>query len=128
MIRLVALLTRKPGTTMEKFRDYYETRHAPMIERMNPFMAAYTRDYIVPGSGIRGNLADGPNDWAPSYDCVTMVSFASQDDFDKARAALGTDENRALIAADEENFLDRSAKMMFLTNTAGTGSCAKQRA
>jgi uncharacterized protein (TIGR02118 family) len=125
MIRLVALLSRKPGTTPEQFREYYETRHVPLIESMNPYMSGYTRDYIRPGTGIRGNLADGPGEWLPGYDVVTMVSFASQEDFDKARAALGTDENRALIAADEENFLDRSAKMMFLTDMAGTNGYAR---
>ena len=125
MIRLVALLTRKPGTTLEQFRDYYETRHVPLIERINPYMAAYTRDYVVPGTGIKGNLADGPSGWEPGYDVVTMVSFASQEDFDKARAAFGKPENAAAIAADEENFLDRKAKMIFLTDVAGASGYAK---
>jgi uncharacterized protein (TIGR02118 family) len=120
MIRLVALLTRKPGTTPEQFREYYETRHVPLIESINPYMSGYTRDYILPGTGIRGNLADGPGEWSPGYDVVTMVSFASQEDFDKARAAFGKPENAAAIAADEENFLDRKAKMIFLTDPAGS--------
>lgn len=125
MIRLVALLTRKPGTTLEQFRDYYETRHVPLIESINPYMSAYTRDYILPGTAIKGNLADGPSDWSPGYDVVTLVTFASQEDFDKARAAFGKPENQAAIAADEENFLDRKTKMIFLTDPTGTQSYAR---
>lgn len=119
MIKLIALLTRKPGTTPEEFREYYETRHVPLIEQLNPWMAGYSRDYIIPGTSIKGNLADGPNDWAPGYDVVTSVLFATQDDFDKARAALTRPENAQRIAADEENFLDRKAKMIFLADPAG---------
>lgn len=120
MIRLVALLTRKPGTTLEQFRTYYETRHVPLIESINSHMSGYTRDYIIPGTSIKGNLADGPGDWSPGYDVVTLVSFASQEDFAKARAAFDKPENAAAIAADEEKFLDRSAKMIFLTDPTGT--------
>lgn len=122
MIRLVALLSRKPGMSPEDFRAYYETRHVPLIEEINPYMAVYTRDYVIPGTSVKGNLADGPNDWAPDYDVVTLVLFKDQADFDKARAAFARPENSARIAADEENFLDRSAKRIFMTDPLGMGA------
>lgn len=119
MIRLVALLSRKPGTTPEEFRDYYETRHVPLIEEINPYMAGYTRDYVIPGTSVKGNLADGPNDWAPDYDVVTLVLFKDQADFDKARAEFAKPENSSRIAVDEEKFLDRSTKRIFMTTPHG---------
>ena len=31
MYKVMAFLSRKPGTTIEQLRDYYETRHVPLI-------------------------------------------------------------------------------------------------
>ena len=120
MMTLVALLTRKPGMSFEDFQTYYETRHVPLIESVNPYRSSYTRNYVIPGSAVKGNLADGPNGWTPGYDVVTLVSFKDQQAYDFARAAFSKPENAQAIAADEENFLDRSAKMIFLTNPLGT--------
>ena len=35
MIKMIAILKRKPGMTMEEFIDHYENVHAPMNKRCN---------------------------------------------------------------------------------------------
>lgn len=119
MIRLIALLRAKKGMSAAAFREYYETRHVPLIEGINPYISGYTRDYITPGTAVKGNLADGPGGWAPDYDVITMVTFANEDDLAKAREAFAKPENQAAIAKDEENFLDREAKIIFFADVAG---------
>jgi len=119
MIRLIALLTRKAGMSPEDFREYYETHHVPLIEEINPYRSGYTRDYVLPGMATSGNFADGPNGWEPDFDVVTIVTYASRDDFDLARASFAKPENSSRVAADEENFIDRPKKRIILTDPTG---------
>jgi hypothetical protein len=46
MYKVVALLRRKADLTHSEFKDYYETRHVPLIERLTPPMLAYRRSYV----------------------------------------------------------------------------------
>lgn len=115
MIKLVALLSRKPGTSFEDFVSYYETNHVPLIERLNTYMADYRRSYVDVATAVKGGIASGPGIWAPDFDVITEVWFADRQTFEKARAALTSPEAARLIAEDEAKFLDRDAKRLFLT-------------
>lgn len=45
-MKSVCLITRRPGTTREAFRDYYETSHSRLGSRYFPF-AKYLRNHLV---------------------------------------------------------------------------------
>lgn len=110
-VKLIALLKRKPGLSMEDFIAYYEEKHAPLVLRIVPFIMDYRRNYVQHESAIAA--MDGqPGD----CDVITEAWFETQADFDKFMAEGAKPENRALIVTDELNFLDRSSIRMFLVD------------
>lgn len=107
-IKLVALLRRKPGTTVEAFKEYYETRHAPLVKQHSPTMQDYRRSYLN---------HESPEEHATwqrlGIDVITEAWFASQEDYDAYLAADADPANAVMFAEDEANFLDRDAIVMF---------------
>lgn len=120
MIKMVALLSRKPGLTLEEFRTYYEERHVPLIAELNPFMADYRRSYVDFATASKGGISAAVGSWAPDFDVLTEIWFEDRETFDKARAALTQPDSAARIGRDEENFLDRDNKRIFLVEEHGS--------
>ena len=104
MFKMIILAKRKSGMSLEAFRDYYETRHAPLALSISDKMARYTRNYLTP-------LQPGAE---PAYDVVTEVWFDSKEQFDRNFAELAAaPEKQQIIAQDEENLFDRSTITFF---------------
>lgn len=101
MNKTIVLLTRKPGTSLEQFRHYYETAHAPgAIERIPALARAdYRRNFIE--SSASDTLP------RPDFDVITEISFADDADYDAFRRSLEDPAVQAWIAEDEERFSDR---------------------
>lgn len=107
-IKLVALLRRKPGTTFEQFREYYETRHAPLVTQYSPTMQDYRRNYL------NHEAPEAYQTWQRlGIDVITEAWFATQEDYDAYLAADTDPVNAAMFVEDELNFLDRDAIVMF---------------
>jgi len=121
MKRLVALLSRKPGMSMEDFRAYYEGNHAPLILSLLPEGVEYRRTYVDPTTLFGGSVSNPSEAPVLDFDVITTLSFATEELYTAARASLGTAENQARIGADEENFLDRPAKRIFVTTDCFEG-------
>jgi uncharacterized protein (TIGR02118 family) len=107
MFKVIVLLKRKHGMTVEEFREYYEKKHVELITANVP-MRKYVRNYITPIGNE--NYAVGAE---PQFDCVTEAWFDSEDHFSKAVAAILEPKKAAEIMADEERFADRSAIRWF---------------
>jgi uncharacterized protein (TIGR02118 family) len=91
-VKILSLLTRKPGMDVAAFQSYWRTNHGPLAARI-----PQTRRYVqchVRASGY----ADGRK---PLYDGVAEVWF---DDFDAVRAS-GTGDLYRDVRADEPKFL-----------------------
>ena len=116
MKRLVAILSRKPGMSDADFRDYYENRHAPLIRSILPHGVEYRRTYVEPATLFGGSMSSPGDTPTLDFDVITMLTFPDDAIYSAARAALGSPENQARIGADEENFLDRSKKRIFITD------------
>ncbi|MEN3974667.1 EthD domain-containing protein [Emcibacter sp. SYSU 3D8] len=72
--KLIILLARKPGTTVEQFKTYYETVHAPGArERMPALARAEYRRNFIPEQGRPGAPID--------FDVVTEMIFASEAEY-----------------------------------------------
>jgi uncharacterized protein (TIGR02118 family) len=101
MKKTIVLLTRKPGTSAEEFRRYYETAHAPgAIERIPALARAdYRRNFI------ESSPADGST--PPDFDVITEITFADDADYEAFRRSLEDPAIQAWIAQDEERFSDR---------------------
>lgn len=108
MIKVLAFIRRRPDLDLAAFREYYEQHHAPLINRLLPFYAAYNRNYLE--TPFRADQA------GMDFDVVTELVFASRADHDAWRAALADPAVIAQIRADERNFLDQGATRMWVVD------------
>ena len=108
-VKSIALLRRRADLSREAFIDYYETRHVPLIRSLLPGIVDYRRNF-ADFDGAYVNAGAAPFD----FDVVTELWFADRAAYDQAMARVADPAIGARIAADEENFLDRSGTRMFL--------------
>ncbi len=103
-IKLVTLLRRKEGMSMEGFKEYYETVHARIGEKyLSPHAIRYFRRYLHPVPGPDESRAEAER----SYDVVMEIWFQDQQAFDAAFRDLRTAEAQAEIVADELKLFNR---------------------
>lgn len=115
MISIVLLNKRKPGITKEQFLEHYERSHAPMATRVfGHLFTSYTRNYIhSQGQHASNTNVQGESGADVQWDCVTAITFAKKEDLEEMRRLVQEPETLAMFLADEEHFLDRSAKTVF---------------
>ena len=102
MIKVVTLLTRKPGMSREAFIEHYETHHRKIGEKyLSGFAMKYQRRYMR-SVGFREHDGD-----APPFDVLMEIWYPDQEALNGALAVLSTEEAQAEIAADEERLFDR---------------------
>jgi uncharacterized protein (TIGR02118 family) len=102
--KIVLLMKRKPGISVEEFRSYYETHHAPAAEPYSAGVKRYVRRYLDP----QDHPETGPGGELP-YDVITELWF---DDEERFKATLGyvtTAIMPADIIEDEKRLFDRSS-------------------
>lgn len=90
-MKSVCLLTRRPGTTREAFRDYYETQHCRLGMKYFPFVK-YLRNHVVASSRDI------------DFDCVSEFYI------DPARAGVDLMATPVgdVLRADERKFMDQA--------------------
>lgn len=100
MLKTITLLKRRPGMSVEDFRNYYESRHVLLgVKYTQPEALRYTRRYLsTPGD----SEAD-----APCFDVAMELWFADRESLDRVLARLQQPAIAAEIAADEEMLFDR---------------------
>jgi len=114
MFKVIALLSRKPGSSREAFIEYYENRHVPLIRSLFPYIADYRRNYVnLDGAIIEAGTA------APDFDTVTELWFRSRADYEAMLTAHATTDAGPRIAADEANFMDRTKTRFFIVEEHG---------
>ena len=114
MIKLIAFLSRLPHVSHAEFRDYYETRHAPLVLSHMPSIIGYERNYpdlskVRPAEGQ--TLAD-LIDW----DAMTVIRFADRDGLNAYKAVMRNEEIMTIIRADEAKFLDGAKSRLFMVD------------
>lgn len=104
MFKVMVMIKRKPGMSMEDFIAYYENQHAPLGASKVPNLKRYVRHFIRPyGNDVYS--ADNES----SYDVLTEIWFDDKADFERGMAYLTEPETAAIIGADEENLFDKSS-------------------
>jgi len=102
MYKVISFLTKKDGLTFSEFRDYYENHHIPLVLSIAATPVLYKRRYIDRNDTL-GNASPSID-----FDVMTELVFKDESAFKKAwMEPLTRSERSHLIAADEENFLDR---------------------
>ena len=117
MLKLIVTMKRKPGISVEAFREHYEKRHTKLTHHVARFMLDYRRSYP------RSNPADPASVYNPSgediitpdnapFDCMTEIWFEDAVALQGLFAVMARTEIAAEFAEDEEHFIDRSATRM----------------
>jgi hypothetical protein len=91
-MKSICLLSRRPGSTREAFRDYYENRHSRLGAKHFPFRK-YVRNHVLEASV--------PID----FDVITEFWF--DDDF-TGPGALMAGRIGVIMSLDERNFMNQS--------------------
>ena len=105
MIKAIALIKRKPGTSQEEFTQHYEEVHAPLALKHLPTIKRYVRNHVIHMAGTEGL----------GFDCITELWFDCMEDAVKLMEFVQSDAGQ-VIRDDEEKFLDRDKTIFFLVD------------
>lgn len=102
--KILLPMKRKPGMSVEAFRDYYETQHAPMCAQYSAAVSRYVRRYLDP----QPHPETGPAAELP-YDVITELWFEDEAMFKATLGYITTAIMPDEVIADERNLFDRSS-------------------
>lgn len=103
MFKMIGLLKRRPGMSVEEFREYYETKHRVIGEKyLKGHATKYVRRFISgfedPATGVAAD---------PEYDVLLEIWYADRAAYEATSKLLSAPEAAAEIAEDEERLFDR---------------------
>lgn len=109
MIKLITLLKRKPGMTLEEFIEYYEGNHRLIGEKyLRGHASHYVRRYLHPTPDpASGELREA------DYDVLMEIWFPDQTAFEAAMVAVTQPEAAREIAEDEARLFDPAKRSTF---------------
>lgn len=111
MIKIVALLKRRPDVTLEDFCTYYEQHHAPLFARSIPSDVAEAIKHYVQNHAVQ--LGRGTTE--PPYDCVTEIGFDDVAGMERwTNWYLGPEGK--VLRDDEEKFMDPRQRVVVVTD------------
>lgn len=100
--KILLLMKRKPGTTMEQFEDYYENHHVPLCRPYMSGIARYFRRYLHP----QPHAESGTNEELP-YDVVTEMWFDNEEAYKGTLDYITTTVMPDEVVQDEAKFFHR---------------------
>ena len=102
MVKLIYVITRKEGLSVDEFQRHWRETHAPIAAKI-PGVRRYVQCHTLPELYERGT--------PPPYDGAAELWW---DDMDTFRAAIGTPEQLA-AHEDELNFIDHDKSFLIVT-------------
>ena len=101
MIKLVSPLKRRPGMSVEDFRQYYESRHRRIGEKyLQGFVSHYFRQFLDPLPDRSGVISE------PDYDVILHIWYPDKASFAACAKRLAETEVAAEIREDEKKLFD----------------------
>jgi uncharacterized protein (TIGR02118 family) len=103
LVKVIAMVKRKPGMTLQEFVEYWRDKHAPLALSILPKdigVAGYIHNYAIP-------LEDGSE---TAFDGIGVLYFDDYDAFMKSNEWFYGKEGKVLID-DEENFVDTRTRI-----------------
>lgn len=117
MLKVVALLSRLPGVTPERFVEHYESVHAPLILRSFPQIVRYCRNFVELSDSTRtSGVAD------PGFDVITEMWFEDRSSYHDMLRSYANPEIGGPVSADADLFLDMSKTIQFVVDVHESGS------
>jgi len=107
MFKILLFMKRRPGMSIEEFRDYYENHHVPLCLKSAGGMKRYIRRYLDP----QPNAETGLNEEL-AWDVITELWFDDEAVFKGTVKYLSSTVMSDEIIADELNLFDRSKNRM----------------
>lgn len=109
MIKLLTLLKRRPGMSMQEFIEHYEGRHRLIGETvLKPHACRYVRRYLQPVPHVVTGAVE-----ESEHDVVMEIWFENQGCMDAFAAAAAEPGMWREIVEDEERLFDRSKMRQF---------------
>jgi len=103
IFKVLIFLKRRPGMSLEAFRDYYENVHAKLGEKYAVNLRRYLRRYVQP---LPQAAIGAPAEM--SFDVITELWFDDRAVFEQVAQFAPRGELPADVLADEERLFDRS--------------------
>lgn len=100
---------RRPGMSLEEFRDYYENKHVVVCAPYMGGVRKYTRRYIQPLPNSVTNVNE-----EMEFDAITELTFDDQETVDQVLKYAAKGKLPPEVIADEERVFDRT-KIRFAT-------------
>jgi EthD domain len=100
--KVFIFLKRRPGMSVEEFRDHYENRHRPLMDKYMAGLTRYTRNYLNPMPHL-----DTKEITEPEFDCITELHFESKAAFDGLNWMVSKGQLPPEILEDELRVFDR---------------------
>lgn len=102
--KILLFMKRRSGMTVEEFRDYYESVHAPLATKHARNLTRYVRRYIEPlPHPETGQWED------PTFDVITEIWVENEAEFRTLVQAMTTFTMPRNIIEDEDQLFDRSS-------------------
>ena len=101
--KILMFLKRRPGMSVEAFRDYYENRHVKLCEKYTSGVQRYMRRFLDP----LPDPATGITEELP-FDVITELWFEDEAVFQATVRYISTSAMPAEVIVDEENLFDRT--------------------
>ena len=118
MFKVVTLLKRRPGTSLDEFQAYYEQHHAKIGEAALPGRAKkYIRRYFQP---IQSPAGGGEVAAEPEFDAQMEMWFDDEASFGDAMSIFSGTALGDFVVADEAKLFDRSKIRMFIVDERET--------
>ena len=130
MIKIIFLLKRKPGMSVEAFREHYEKHHSELARKyIGHLLLSYTRNYVDVAGGHQPDAITGVSSGGePDYDVVTEMVLENEAALAEMERINNLPELAPIFAADEARFLDREALRFFVCKTTASDAPAAARA
>ena len=102
--KILLFMKRRADISVEAFRDYYETRHAPLCETYSTAVSRYVRRYLEPQPHPETGLWEDP-----PFDVITELWFDDEKLFKGTVGYITTSIMPDEVIEDEKNLFDRSS-------------------
>ena len=111
MVKAIVLLNRNPSLSPEQFRKHYEEVHAPLAQRLFPFITKYVRHYVT-------TAPFSPAGKEPKFDCITEEWFDNMEAFQTMLDIYGSESGRPIREDEKELFDMTRLQYLFVEEAA----------
>jgi EthD domain len=105
--KILLFMKRRPGMSVEAFRDYYENHHAPLCVKYASGVSRYQRRFLTPHPLAETGATDDLG-----FDVITELWFEDEATFSGTLKYLETSVMPDEVVADEKKLFDRSKLRM----------------